>query len=120
MSRAPPRQNQRYRVGHQCETTPSVGERIRAHRVQVMFIAITVLLFVTWLTPSNSHRSTIWGATPESNCVSIGKGGTYCPGNSAVDDRSNRPLGSDEVCVSLGRRGLLCKSILGTSAVQVS
>jgi hypothetical protein len=81
--------------------------------LQVMFIAITVLLFVAWLTPSSSHRSTIWGFGPESDCVSLGRGGAYCTGKSAIDDRSNRPLGSDEVCVSLGRGGLVCKEHLG-------
>ena len=83
--------------------------------LQVMFIAITVLLFVAWLTPSNSHRFTIWGSAPESNCVSLGKGGAYCAGNSAIDDRSNRPVGADEDCVSLGRGGLLCKEHPGNA-----
>ena len=81
--------------------------------LQVMFIAITVLLFVAWLTPSNSHRSTIWGFGPESNCVSLGRGGADCTGNSAIDNRSNRPFGSREGCVSLGRGGLVCKEHLG-------
>ena len=81
--------------------------------LQVMFIAITVLLFVAWLTPSNSHRFTIWGFGPESNCVSVGRGGVDCTGNSATDNRSNRPFGSDEDCVSLGRGGLVCKDHLG-------
>ena len=83
--------------------------------LQVMFIAITVLLFVAWLTPSNSHRSTIWGFGPESNCVSLGRGGANCAGNSAIDDRSNRPVGADEDCVSLGRGGLLCKEHPGNA-----
>ena len=81
--------------------------------LQVMFIAITVLLFVAWLTPSNSHRFTIWGFGPESNCVSVGRGGVDCTRNSAIDDRSNRPFGSDKDCVSLGRGGLVCKEHLG-------
>jgi hypothetical protein len=81
--------------------------------LQVMFIAITVLLFVAWLTPSNSHRSTIWGFAPESDCVSLGRGGADCTGNSAIDNRSNRPFGSDEDCKSLGRGGLVCKEHLG-------
>ena len=81
--------------------------------LQVMFIAITVLLFVAWLTPSNSHRFTIWGFGPESNCVSVGRGGVDCTRNSVIDDRSNRPVGADEDCVSLGRGGLVCKEHLG-------
>ena len=81
--------------------------------LQVMFIAVTVLLFVAWLTPSNSHRSTIWGFAPESDCVSLGRGGADCTGNSAIDNRSNRPFGSDEDCKNLGRGGLVCKEHLG-------
>jgi len=81
--------------------------------LQVMFIAITVLLFVAWLTPSNSHRSTIWGFAPKSDCVGLGRGGAACTGNSAIDNRSNRPFGSDEDCVSLGRGGLVCREHLG-------
>ena len=81
--------------------------------LRVMFIAITVLLFVAWLMPSNSHRSTIWGFGPESDCVSVGRGGVDCTRDSAIDDRSNRPFGSDEDCVSLGRGGLVCKEHLG-------
>ena len=77
--------------------------------LQFMFIAITVLLFVTWLTPSNSHRSTIWGFGPKSECINLGRGGADCTGNSAIDDRLDRPLGSDEDCVSLGRGGFVCK-----------
>jgi hypothetical protein len=77
--------------------------------LQVMFIAIAVLFFVAWLTPSNTHRFTIWGSAPESNCVSMGKGGVYCAGGSAIDDPSSRPVDSDEDCVSLGRGGLVCK-----------
>jgi hypothetical protein len=81
--------------------------------LQVMFVAITVLLFVAWLTPSNSQRSTIWGFAPESNCVSVGRGGVDCTRNSAIDNRSNKPFGSDEDCKSLGRGGLVCKEHLG-------
>jgi hypothetical protein len=81
--------------------------------LQVMFIAITVVLFVAWLTPSNSRRSTIWGVGPESDCVSLGRGGADCIRNSAIDNRSNRSFGSDRDCVSLGRGGLVCKGHLG-------
>ena len=77
--------------------------------LQVMFIAITVLLFVAWLTPSNSHRSTIWGFGPRSDCIKLGRGSADCTSNSAIDDRLDRPLGSDEDCVSLGRGGFVCK-----------
>jgi len=83
--------------------------------LQVVVLAVTVLLFVAWLTPSNSRRATIWGSAPESNCVSSGKGGAYCAGNSAIDDRSRRSIDSDEDCVSLGRGGLLCKERLGNA-----
>ena len=81
--------------------------------LQFVFLAIIVILFVAWLTPSNSHRSTIWGFGPESDCVSLGRGAAECTGNSAIDDRSNKPFGSAEDCVSLGRGGLLCKEHLG-------
>jgi hypothetical protein len=93
-----------------CDQTPS---EFALTALRVMFIAIIVLLFVAWLMPSNSHRSTIWGFGPESSCVSVGRGGVDCTRNSAIDDRSNRPFGSDKDCVSLGRGGLVCKEHLG-------
>jgi hypothetical protein len=83
--------------------------------LQVMFLAITVLLFAAWLTPLNPHRPTIWGFGQDSDCVSLGRGGVYCTGNSAIDDRSKRPSGADDDCVSLGRGGLVCKESLGNA-----
>ena len=81
--------------------------------LQALFIAITVASFVAWLTPSNARRSAISGFGPQSDCISFGRGGTDCTGNSAIDERSNGRLGSDEACVSLGRGGLVCNEPLG-------
>jgi len=83
--------------------------------LQAMFIAITVASFAAWSAPSRSHRSDISGFGPESDCASFGRGGVYCSGTSAIDDRSNRSSGSDEDCISLGRGGLLCKERLGNA-----
>ena len=76
--------------------------------LQAMFVAIIVAFLVAWLTPSNLRRSAISGVGAEFNCVSFGRGGAYCAGNSASDERSNRPYGAAEDCVSLGRGGLFC------------
>ena len=81
--------------------------------LQVMFVAIAVVSFVAWLTPSNARRSANSGIGAVSDCVSFGRCGAYCAGDSAIDDRSNRPPGSEEDCVSLGRGGLFCKERLG-------
>lgn len=76
--------------------------------LQVMFVAIAVASCVAWLTPSNSRRSAISGVDGQSDCVGLGRGGAFCAGNSAINDRSNGPLGAAADCVSLGRGGLLC------------
>jgi hypothetical protein len=76
--------------------------------LQAMFLAIIVASLVAWLTPSNSRRSAVSGVGADSNCVSFGRGGAYCAGDSASDERSNRPSGAAEDCVSLGRGGLIC------------
>ncbi len=78
-----------------------------------MFIAIAVASFVAWLTPSNARRSAVSGVGAQSDCVSLGGGGAYCAGDSAIDDRSNGSLGAAEDCVSLGRGGLLCNERRG-------
>jgi hypothetical protein len=84
--------------------------------LQVMLLAIAVVSFVAWSTPSKWRRSDILGAGPQSDCASFGRAGARCLGTSAIDDRSNRSVGSDEDCVSLGRGGLLCKARLGNAA----
>jgi len=73
--------------------------------LQAMFVAIIVASLIAWLTPSNLRRSAVGAG---SDCVSFGRGGAYCAGNSASAERSNAPYGAAEDCVSLGRGGVLC------------
>ena len=84
--------------------------RIVLIALQGLFVGATLILFGAWLAASTSHRPTLWGFIPGSDCESFGRGGVRCSASSANEPGRNASFGAGEDCVSMGRGGLFCKT----------
>jgi hypothetical protein len=80
-----------------------VARTVAIRAAEALWLALIAVLFVAWAMSQGANQSRGWVGLPR-GCVSAGKGGVVCNGSASAAQQ----VTESDPCISLGRGGRYC------------